>query len=214
MTGRHVRPKGHPRRSWPLLDPNFDRTLPVFEPDAPVLSESQTYELLDQMDGDLFREVRRGPLPLGTAVRNTAEVFEHLAPRRRVARTATDRVRSLLRRVRDIRFPRPSFVGSVASRPSEPTIRAAVTLLLGLTLGYGYHAMTLQAPQDCAKAFTLADRTFVDYENVTTAVHMMSTRGQSEYEGHEADAIQLWDDIDAARAEYRDAKAACLGGAR
>lgn len=214
MTGRHVRPKGQPRRSWPLLDPDFDRTLPVFEPDAPVLSESQTYELLDQMDGDLFREVRRGPLPLGTAARNTAEVFEHLAPRRRPVRTAAGRVRSLIRRFRGIRFSRPSYTGSILPRPTEPVFRAAVTLLIGITLGYGYHAMTLQAPQDCARAFTLADRTFVDYENVSTAVVLMSTRGQSEYEAHEADAIQLWEDIDAARAEYRDAKAACLGGAR
>jgi hypothetical protein len=55
-------------------------------PAEPVLTESQTYELLDQMDGDLFREVRRGPLPLGTASRDTAEVFAHLAPRRRRTR--------------------------------------------------------------------------------------------------------------------------------
>lgn len=73
---------------------------------------------------------------------------------------------------------------------------------------------TIRAPHDCTVAFTLADKTFVDYENVTTAIVLMKSRGQSEYEGHEADAIQLWDEIDAARAEYRVAKASCLGGAR
>jgi len=99
-------------------------------------------------------------------------------------------------------------------RPSERAERAvfaAVFVLLGAVVGYGGHAMAVQAPPVCAEAFALADGIFEDHENYTTAVHMMSTRGQSEYEGHEADAIQLWDDIAAAKAEYRTAKAGCLG---
>lgn len=81
MTARHVHPKGQPRRSWAPADGVVTGVLPALDVPGPVLTERQTYELLDQMDGDLFREVERGPLPLGTAKRNTAEVFEHLAPR-------------------------------------------------------------------------------------------------------------------------------------
>lgn len=51
-------------------------------PDAHPLTQSQTYELLDQMDGDLFRAVRAN---VGGEPRNTQEIFDHLAPRRRNA---------------------------------------------------------------------------------------------------------------------------------
>lgn len=95
--------------------------------------------------------------------------------------------------------------------PSERVYRATITLLIGGLLGFGVHAALVQAPSDCSKAFTLADGIFVDYENVSYSVVLMSTRGQSEYEGHEADANRLWDEIDAAKADYRDAKASCLG---
>lgn len=91
---------------------------------------------------------------------------------------------------------------------------AAIGAALVVGLGSGLaidQTPIIRAPHDCTVAFALADRTFIDYENVSTAVVLMSTRGQSEYEGHEANAIQLWDDIDEARAEYRDAKASCLG---
>lgn len=213
MTGRHTRqPVWLTRLRAPFATTSV-RTLPEFDLDPNPLSAADVSTWRSRIVGGLWLTVVDGPLPLGTARRNEAEALDHLAPRVKVAK-ATGPVRSLIQRVRGIRFTRPTYTGSILPRPSEPVYRATVTLLIGITLGYGYHAMTLQAPPDCAKAFTLADRTFVDYENVTTAVHMMSTRGKSEYEGHEADAIQLWDEIDAARAEYRDAKAACLGGAR
>lgn len=213
MTGRHTRQPVWLSRLRAPFATTSARELPEFEVD-PHPHPDMIVPLRDMIAGGLWLAVVDGPLPNRAAPRTTAEALNHLAPRRKVARTMARRFSSLIQRVRGIRFTRPTFTGSILPRPSEPVFRAAVTLLIGITLGYGYHAMTLQAPQDCARAFTLADRTFVDYENVTTAVHMMSTRGKSEYEGHEADAIQLWDEIDAARAEYRDAKAACLGGAK
>lgn len=213
MTGRHTRPPVWLTRLRAPFATTSDRDLPEFTLDPNPLQPEHVASWRNRVAGGLWLAVVAGPQPLGTARRTEAEALDHLAPRVRHAKP-TSPVRSLLRRVRGIRFSRPSFVGSVMSRPSDPTARAAVTLLLGITLGYGYHAMTLQAPQDCARAFTVADRAFVGYENVTTAVVLMSTRGQSEYEGHEADAIQLWDEIDAARAEYRVAKASCLGGVR
>jgi len=213
MTGRHTRkPVWLTRLRAPFATTSAS-TLPEFKQDPNPLTAEHVGAWRNRVAGGLWLKVVDGPLPLGTARRNEAEALNHLAPRVRVAK-ATSPARNLLQRVRNIRLTRPDFTGSILRRPTEPTFRAAVTLLLGIALGYGYQAMTLQAPQDCAKAFTLADRTFVDYENVTTAVVMMSTRGQSEYEGHEADAIQLWDEIDAAKADYRDAKASCLGGAR
>jgi len=60
----------------------------------------------------------------------------------------------------------------------------------------------------------LADRIFIAQENATTVTHLMTTRGQSEYAGHEADLAQLWDEIDDAQADYLVAKTACLGGTR
>lgn len=210
MTGRHSRSPGFLSRLRAPFATTSAHALPEFAQDPNPLTAEHVTNWRNRVAGGLWLKVVDGPLPLGTARRTEAEALDHLAPRVRLAK-AISPFRSLVQRVRGIRFTRPSFTGSIVRRPSEPVFRAAVTLLLGITLGYGYSAMTLQAPQDCARAFTLADRTFVDYENFTTAVHMMSTRGQSEYEGHEADAIQLWDDIDAARAEYRDAKAACLG---
>lgn len=212
MTGRHTRqPVWLTRLRAPFATTSV-RELPEFDMDPNPLTAEHVGAWRNRVAGGLWLAVVDGPLLDRAAPRSMEEALNHLAPRVRVAK-ATSPVHSLIRRVRGIRFTRPTFTGSILPRPSEPVYRAGLTLLLGITLGYGYHAMTLQAPQDCAKAFTLADRTFVDYENVSTAVVLMSTRGQSEYEGHEADAIQLWDDIDAARAEYRDAKAACLGGA-
>jgi hypothetical protein len=112
---RHAHPKGQPRRSWAPADGVVSGVLPVLDVPGPVLSERQTYELLDQMDGDLFREVKRGPLPLGTAARSTAEIFEHLAPRRRPA------PRGVVRSV-------AGFVAAVAKTT------ARVGLVLGLPL--------------------------------------------------------------------------------
>jgi hypothetical protein len=208
---RHAHQKGQPRTSWPSLTPGVDRELPEFKLDAHPHPD-MVVPLLHRIGGGLWLAVVAGPLPLGTARRTEEEALNHLAPRRRAARTTVRPVRSLVRRIRSIRPP--AFTGSILRRPSERVYRAAFSVLLGVALGYGYGAMTVQAPQACAKGFTLADRTFVDYENVATAVVLMSTRGQSEYEGHEADAIQLWDEIDAAKADYRDAKAECVGGVR
>lgn len=212
MTGRHTRTPVWLTRLRAPFGSTSDRDLPTFDLDPNPLTAEHVGAWRNRVAGGLWLAVVDGSQRIGTPRRTEAEALDHLAPRVRLTKAASP-ARSLIRRVRDIRFTRPTYTGSILPRPSEPVFRAAVTLLLGITLGYGYHAMTLQAPQDCARAFTLADRTFVDYENVSTAVVLMSTRGQSEYEGHEADAIQLWDDIDAARAEYRDAKAACLGGA-
>lgn len=99
-------------------------------------------------------------------------------------------------------------------RPSERVYRAALAVVLvlgGGVVGYGVSEI---GTSQCAVGFNLADGLFKDYENVSYSVVLMSTRGQSEYEGHEADANRLWDDIDAARAEYRNAKASCLGAER
>lgn len=213
MTGRHTRqPVWLTRLRAPFATAS-GRDLPEFALDPNPLTAEHVGAWRNRVAGGLWLAVVDGPMPLGTPGRTEAEALDHLAPRVRVAKP-TSLVRELVNRVRGIRFSRPSFTGSILPRPSERTFRAALTLLLGITLGYGYSSMTVQAPPDCAVAFNLADKTFVDYENVTTAVVLMKSRGQSEYEGHEADAIQLWDEIDAARAEYRNAKASCLGGAR
>ena len=60
--------------------PRREDPLGFLAPHAPVLTQAETYELLDQMDGDLFRAVRAN---VGNGPRNTQETFEHLAPRRR-----------------------------------------------------------------------------------------------------------------------------------
>jgi len=213
MTGRHTRQPVWLSRLRAPFATTSARELPTFDLDPNPLTAEHVNTWRNRVAGGLWIAVVGGTQRIGTPGRTEAEALNHLAPRVRVTKT-TSPVRRLIHRVRGIRFPRPTFTGSVLPRPTEPVYRAAVTLLIGLTIGYGYSAMTVEAPQDCARAFTLADRTFVDYENVTTAVVMMSTRGQSEYAGHEADAIQLWDEIDAAKADYRDAKASCLGGAR
>jgi len=213
MTGRHTRNPGLLSRLRAPFATTSAHDLPTFDLDPSPLSAEDVDAWRNRVAGGLWLAVVDGSQRIGTPRRTEEEALNHLAPRVKVAK-ASSPVRRLIRRVHGIHLTRPSFTGSILRRPSEPVFRAAVTLLLGITLGYGYHAMTLQAPQDCAKALTLADRAFVDYENVTTAVVLMSTRGQSEYEGHEADAIQLWDEIDAARSEYRDAKVSCLGGAR
>jgi hypothetical protein len=212
MTGRHTRRPAWLSRLRAPFATTSKRDLPEFDLDPNPLTAEHVNAWRNRVAGGLWLAVVDGPLPLGTARRNEAEALDHLAPRVRVTK-ATSPVRSLIRRVRGIRFTRPKFTGCVLHRPNERVYRAGLSALLGVLIGYGYGAMTLDAPEDCAKAFTLADGVFVDYENVTTAVVLMSTRGQSEYEGHEADAIQLWDDIDAAKADYRDAKAACVGGA-
>jgi hypothetical protein len=206
MTGRHTRrPAWLTRLRAPLATTSVGRELPEFRLDSNPLSEADVRGVLNRIAGGLWLTVLAGPKPFGAAKRTEKEALEHLAPRRRTAKS------TFASRLRNLRPP--TFTGSVLRPPSERVYRAGFSALLGVLIGYGYGAMTLDAPQSCAKAFTLADRTFVDYENVTTAVVMMKTRGQSEYKGHEADAIQLWDDIDAAKADYRDAKASCVGGA-
>lgn len=213
MTGRHTRQPVWLTRLRAPFATTSDRTLPEFALDPNPLTSADISSWRSRIVGGLWLTVVDGPLPLGTARRTEAEALNHLAPRVRVTK-ATSPVRSIVRRVRGIRFTRPDFTGSILPRPSERTLRAALAVVLGILIGYGTHAALLNAPQDCAVAFNLADKTFVDYENVTYAVVLMKTRSQSEYEGHEADAIQLWDDIDAAKADYRDAKASCLGGAK
>jgi hypothetical protein len=52
-------------------------------PDVHPLTPKQNADLLDQMDGDLFRAVRAN---VGGEPRNTQEIFDHLAPRRRNVR--------------------------------------------------------------------------------------------------------------------------------
>lgn len=213
MTGRHTRqPVWLSRLRAPFTTASA-RTLPEFDLDRNPLTAEHVGAWRNRVAGGLWLAVVDGSQRLGTPRRTEAEALDHLAPRVKVAK-ATSPVRSLIQRVRDVRFTRPTFTGSILSRPTEPVFRAAVTLLLGITLGYGYSSMTVQAPPDCAAAFNLADGISEDQESYTSAVIMMKSRGQSEYEGHEARSIQLWDEIDAARAEYRVAKAACLGGAR
>jgi len=96
MNARHVRPEGQPRNLTAPFDPDFSRVLFDLTPDANPLSARNVVDALDQMDGDLFREVRRGPLPPGTAARTTAEILEHLAPRRTPARDVAHGVRQLV----------------------------------------------------------------------------------------------------------------------
>lgn len=211
MTGRHTRTPVWLTRLRAPFATTSDRTLPEFALDPNPLTAEHVTNWRNQIDGGLWLAVVNGPLPLGTARRTEAEALEHLAPRVRATKPPSP-VRRLVQRVRGIRFTRPTFTGSLP-RPSERTARAALTLALGLTLGYGYHAALAPPPQDCAKALTLADHIYDTYEGVTYAVVLMKSRGQSEYARHEAAANRLWDEIDAARAEYRVAKASCLGGA-
>lgn len=95
MIARHAHREGQPRRSWAPLDPDFPRTLPTFEPDAHPYPKAVP-ELLDQMDGDLFRAVRQGPLPGGAAWRTLTATLEFLAPRRTPARTVARVVRKVV----------------------------------------------------------------------------------------------------------------------
>lgn len=213
MTGRHTRQPVWLSRLRAPFGSTSARELPTFDQDPNPLTAEHVGAWRNRVAGGLWLAVVDGPQRLGTQGRTEAEALDHLAPRVRVAK-ATSPVRTLIQRVRGIRFTRPMYTGSILPRPTEPVFRAAVTLLLGITLGYGYSSMTIQAPPDCAVAFNLADGISEDQESYTSAVIMMKSRGQSEYEGHEARSIRLWGEIDAARAEYRVAKAACLGGAR
>jgi hypothetical protein len=213
MTGRHTRTPVWLTRLRAPFATTSARTLPEFDLDPNPLTAEHVGTWRNRVAGGLWLAVSDGTQRIGTPRRTEAEALNHLAPRVKVAKAASP-VHNLIHRVRTIRFTRPDFTGSILPRPSERTFRTALAVVLGLLIGYGTHAALLSAPQDCAVAFNLADKTFVDYENVTYAVVLMKTRSQSEYEGHEADAIQLWDDIDAAKADYRDAKAACLGAGR
>lgn len=58
-----------------FLRPRRQDPLEYLAPAAPVLTEVETFELLDQMDGDLWRHV--------AAVYGVSGALEHLAPRRR-----------------------------------------------------------------------------------------------------------------------------------
>jgi hypothetical protein len=61
----------------------------------PVLTPAETRDLLDQMDGDLWRKVCQGPLPHGAGKRTDLEALNFLAPRRRPARRVTGNVRDV-----------------------------------------------------------------------------------------------------------------------
>lgn len=220
MTGRHTRKPVWLTRLRAPFATTSARTLPEFDLDLNPLSAEHVGAWRNRVAGGLWLKVVDGPLPLGTARRTEEESLEHLAPRVKVAK-ATSPVRILLQRVRgSMKTAEERKEAKDAARlrgyqlsMSEMHSLALILVVLSGLAGYGIHAMTIEAPQDCAKALTLADGIVEDQENYTDAVIMMKSRGQSEYEGHEADAIQLWDDIDAAKADYRDAKAACLGGA-
>jgi hypothetical protein len=213
MTGRHTRKPVWLTRLRAPFATTSARDLPEFDLDPNPLTAEHVGAWRNRVAGGLWLAVSDGSQRIGTPRRTEAEALDHLAPRVRATQPLAARVRGLVHRVRHdwaAAFS-PRFPSDLDDRDMLGPILAGVA---GLVIGCGLGMSLVEAPSDCAKAFTLADKTFVDYENVTTAVVLMKSRGQSEYEGHEADAIELWDDIDAAKADYRDAKAACLGDGR
>lgn len=213
MTGRHTRQPVWLTRLRAPFATTSARTLPTFDLDPNPLTAEHVGAWRNRVAGGLWLSVSDGSQRIGTPRRTEEEALNHLAPRVKAAQPMAARVRGLVQRVRHdwaAAFS-PRFPSDLDDRDMLGPILAGIA---GLVIGCGLGMSLVEAPPDCAKAFTLADGAFVDYENVSYTVVLMSTRGQSEYEGHEADAIQLWDDIDAARAEYRVAKASCLGGAR
>jgi len=94
-------------------------------------------------------------------------------------------------------------------------IAAAVGLVVGVASGAAIVATpTIQAPHACTEMANAAERIFIAQRNEVTSTHFRATRGQSEYAKHDAEIVRLWDEIDAAKVTYDDAKAECLGGAR
>jgi len=100
-------------------------------------------------------------------------------------------------------------------RWEHAAIAAVALLATGAVAGsLAASAPTVKAPHQCTVMANLAEGIFVDQENATTVTHLMTTRGQTEYAGHEADLHRIWDDVDEAYGLFVDAKAACLGGAK
>jgi len=61
-----------------LFRPRRPDPLGFVTPPEPVLTQAQTYELLDQMDGDLWRHL--------VSIYGVSGALEHLAPRRQSIR--------------------------------------------------------------------------------------------------------------------------------
>ena len=86
MIARHAVRKGQPRRSWIPIPEDLLKA-PVSVPEWRP-TPRRVAALLDQMDGDLFREVRKG--------RTLTETLEFLFPRKKAAKAAARGVRRLV----------------------------------------------------------------------------------------------------------------------
>lgn len=94
MNARHVHRPGAPRRAWAPLAADLLKdpvSVPEYRPIPGLVAE-----LRNRMNKELVEEVRRGPLPLGTARRDSFEVQDFLAPRHAPARTIARGVRRLV----------------------------------------------------------------------------------------------------------------------
>lgn len=94
MIARHVHRPGTLRRAWAPLGHDLLKdpvSVPEYRPIPGLVAE-----LRNQMTRDLVEEVRRGPLPLGTAKRNSFEVQDFLAPRRTPAKAVAHGIRQFV----------------------------------------------------------------------------------------------------------------------
>lgn len=101
-------------------------------------------------------------------------------------------------------------------RPSERVYRAAfavVFVLLGGVAGFGITTVVAPAPGECTVMAHTADKQLVAYENLATSTRLAVSRGRSEYDQHEADIATAYEELGDLGPVYREAKAACLGGA-
>lgn len=88
---------------------------------------------------------------------------------------------------------------------------AAVALVVGVWSGSAAAGVPdVKAPHQCTVMANVSEKAFVAYENLAYSTHLAATRGQSEFDGHEADKASLRAELDALGPDYHEAKAACL----
>jgi hypothetical protein len=91
-------------------------------------------------------------------------------------------------------------------------VAIATALVVGVASGASIVGVpTIQAPHTCTVAFNLADRIVIAQANSREVVYLRATRGQSEFDKHDADLTAIWDELDDLEPAYAEAKAACLG---
>src|SRR5687767_13747664 len=132
MTGRHTRRPAWLSRLRAPFATTSDRALPTFDLDPNPLSAQDVAAWRNRVDGGLWLAVVDGSQRLGAPRRTEAEALDHLAPRVRVAKTASP-LRRLAQRVRNLRPP--TFAGSVLRPPSDRVYRAGFSALLGVLIG-------------------------------------------------------------------------------